>query len=241
MALTGWKESWKSVSSSRVLHAIFSVIMDMDFTLEDVVNAYKSGLFPMADSRESDDFYWYDPPLRGQLSIENLHVPERLRRTVLKFPYDIKIDTAFAQVIDGCAITAPDRPETWINKTIRDLFIALHEAGFAHSVEAWKEDRLVGGLYGIAIGGAFMGESMFSRARDASKIALVHLCARLREGGFIVLDTQYTNAHLEQFGVYEIPRDEYVQKLNKALKIKGDFVLSGRSEAEVVHNYLAEI
>lgn len=211
---------------------------DADLTLEDIINAYKCGLFPMADSRASDEYYWYDPERRGQLSIESLHIPARLRKTVLRFPYEIKIDTDFAAVIDACAEAAPDRPQTWINKGIRDLFIALHKAGYAHSVEAWKDGQLIGGLYGMAINGAFMGESMFSRARDASKICLVHLCARLSKGGFTVLDTQYVNPHLEQFGVYELPRDEYKKNLYNALKIEGNFLLDGISENALIASYL---
>lgn len=214
--------------------------MNDDLTIEDVITAYKSGFFPMAENRDSSEFHWYDPPLRGQLSIERLHIPERLKRTVLRFPYDIRIDTAFAQVIDGCAAQAPDRPETWINDGIRSLFIDLHKSGYAHSVEAWKDNELAGGLYGLAIGGAFMGESMFSRARDASKICLVHLCARLWKGGFTVLDTQFTNPHLEQFGVHEIPREDYLNKLQGALGIRGDFKLNSHNEKELVSAYLAD-
>jgi len=214
--------------------------MDTEFTTADVIAAYQCGLFPMAESRETDVFYWYDPPLRGQLPIATLHIPERLRRTVLKFPYEIKIDTAFEEVIDGCAAAAKNRPETWINKGIRDLFIALHKAGHAHSLESWQDGKLVGGLYGMSLGGAFMGESMYSTARDASKIALVHLCARLWQGGFSVLDTQFVNPHLKQFGVYEIPREEYLQKLRKALETSGDFGLAGVNEGILIKNYLAQ-
>lgn len=214
--------------------------METDFTLADVVTAYQCGLFPMAESRRSDIYYWYDPPLRGQLPIADLHIPVRLRRTVLRFPYEIKIDTAFGAVIDGCAAAAKNRPETWINKGIRELFIALHEAGYAHSLEAWSEGRLAGGLYGMALGGAFMGESMFSQARDASKVALVHLAARLWQGGFTVLDTQFVNPHLTQFGVYEVPREAYLQRLRAALAIKGDFRLAGVNEQDLVKNYLAQ-
>lgn len=213
--------------------------MSEDLTIEDVIGAYSCGLFPMAESRDTDIYHWYDPKLRGQLSIEKLHIPARLRRTVLRFPYEIKIDTAFADVIDGCAAAAPGRPQTWINPGIRDLFISLHEAGYAHSVEAWQDGALAGGLYGLAIGGAFMGESMFSVSRDASKIALVHLCARLWRGGFTLLDTQFVNPHLKQFGVYEIPREDYLQKLALALCIKGDFMLAGLTEPELVRAYLA--
>lgn len=214
--------------------------MDNGFTLDDVINAYRCGMFPMADSREAEVFYWYDPPLRGQLSIGGLHIPERLRRTVLQFPYDIRIDTAFAEVIDGCAKAAKDRPQTWINSGIRDVFIGLHERGYTHSVEAWQGEELVGGLYGMALGGAFMGESMFSAARDASKICLVHLCARLWKGGFTVLDTQFVNPHLEQFGIYEIPREEYLDKLRAALAIKADFMLEGQKEQDLVKTYLRD-
>lgn len=214
--------------------------MDTNFTLADVITAYQCGLFPMAESRESDVYYWYDPPQRGQLPIADLHIPDRLRRTVLKFPYEVKIDTAFEQVIDGCAAAAKNRPETWINRGIRDLFIGLHKAGYAHSLEAWHEGKLAGGLYGMALGGAFMGESMFSCRRDASKIALVHLCARLWQGGFTVLDTQFTNPHLTQFGVYELPREEYLNRLRAALGLKADFRLAGINEQTLIENYLAQ-
>ncbi|PJB71363.1 MAG: leucyl/phenylalanyl-tRNA--protein transferase [Alphaproteobacteria bacterium CG_4_9_14_3_um_filter_47_13] len=212
--------------------------MSEDLTLEDIINAYKHGLFPMADCQEGNDFFWYDPPLRGQLSIENLSIPTRLRRTVLQFSYDIRIDTAFEEVIKSCAEKTQNRPETWINQNICDIFLDLYEAGYAHSVEVRENDTLVGGLYGIALGGAFMGESMFSRSRDASKIALVHLCARLWQGGFSILDTQYTNPHLMQFGVYEIPRKEYLEKLFAALPVKADFLLSGQNEQILIRNYL---
>ncbi|MCB9990052.1 MAG: leucyl/phenylalanyl-tRNA--protein transferase [Rhodospirillales bacterium] len=210
--------------------------------LDDVLLAYQNGLFPMAECRDSDKFYWYDPPMRGQLPIDALHIPDRLRRRVLQSPYRIRINTAFEAVIDGCAEAAPDRPQTWINPGIKALFCALHEAGYTHSVEAWDADTgtLVGGLYGMALGGVFMGESMFSRARDASKIALVHLCARLWAAGFTVLDTQYVNPHLEQFGVYEIPRETYLEKLHNALKINADFLRPGPDETALVRTYLEQ-
>jgi len=208
-------------------------------TIGDVLNAYRHGLFPMAESRDDPDFYWYDPPQRGQLSITELHIPQRLKRRVMNFPYDIKINTDFAAVIDGCAAAGPGRQQTWINKPIRNLFCALHEAGHAHSVEAWQDGQLVGGLYGMAIGGAFMGESMFSRARDASKICLVHLCARLMAGGFTVLDTQFINDHLLQFGAYEIPREEYLQKLSIALPQSTNFTQLNHTEKALISNYFA--
>lgn len=208
------------------------------FSTEDVLKAYRHGLFPMADSRDSDVFYWYDPPMRGQLSIPALHIPDRLRRSVLQFPYEIRIDTDFSGVIAGCAKAAPGRNQTWINKPIADLFKQLHHEGHAHSIEAWQDGHLVGGLYGLAIGGAFMGESMFSTARDASKIALVHLCARLWKGGYSVLDTQFINDHLLQFGAYEIPRDDYLTHLSTALEQNTDFRLSGHTEKSIVSAYL---
>ncbi len=209
-------------------------------TPQDALHAYMCGLFPMAENRDSGAYHWYDPPLRGQLSIEALHIPARLQRTVRQYPYEIRIDTAFAAVIDGCAAAVADRPQTWINDGIRSLFIALHQQGYAHSVEAWQDGTLVGGLYGLALKGAFMGESMFSRARDASKICLVHLCARLWYGGFTVLDTQFTNPHLEQFGVYEIPREEYLERLAGALAVEADFTLPRISERDLVETYLAQ-
>ncbi|MCB9988182.1 MAG: leucyl/phenylalanyl-tRNA--protein transferase [Rhodospirillales bacterium] len=212
-----------------------------DLTLNDVLNAYANGLFPMAERAEEDEFYWYDPPRRGQLSIAGLHIPRRLEKTVRQAPYDVRIDTAFADVIDGCAASTDVRAETWINRPIRNLFVALHEAGFAHSVECWDGEKLVGGLYGLALGGAFMGESMFSRSRDASKIALVHLCARLWKAGFSVLDTQFVNDHLKQFGIYEIPKEAYLKRLHMAIQTRCDFHLEtfpDLAEKGLVDDYL---
>lgn len=193
-------------------------------TIDDFLLAYSNGLFPMADHKDGPVYYWYDPPLRGQLPIEDLHIPARLRRSVRQAPYMVRINYDFAAVIDNCAAAGPNRPESWINKPIRDGFIALHEAGYAHSVECYDDQNmLAGGLYGLALGGAFMGESMFSRARDASKIALVHLCARLWDNGFTALDTQFINPHLEQFGAYEIARADYLARLRQALLQKPIF------------------
>lgn len=215
--------------------------MSDDLTLEDVLRAYTMGLFPMAESRDDDEFWWFDPPQRGQLDIAGLHIPDKLKKYVLKSPYEIKIDTTFAAVIDACAQTRKTQAQTWINKPIRDIFIGLHEAGFAHSVEAWQEGHLVGGLYGLALGGAFCGESMFSRADDASKICLVHLCARLWKAGFTVLDTQYVNDHLKQFGCYEIGSGAYKERLAQALHVRADFSLSAYqplTEPDLVRDYL---
>ncbi|QQG36522.1 MAG: leucyl/phenylalanyl-tRNA--protein transferase [Micavibrio aeruginosavorus] len=199
--------------------------MPDEITTADVLAAYAMGLFPMAESRDSDEIWWFDPPRRGQLDIAKLHIPSRLKRTVLRHPYDIRIDTAFAAVIDACAAIRTTQVQTWINCPIRDLFIALHRQGFAHSVEAWRDNKLVGGLYGLALGGAFCGESMFSAAPNASKICLVHLCARLWKAGFTLLDTQYVNDHLKQFGAYEIDNATYKLRLQQALGQQPDFHL----------------
>lgn len=212
-----------------------------DLTVTDILNAYRSGYFPMADRGDADEIYWYDPAVRGQLSIESLHIPKRLQQTVLRFPFEVRIDTDFAAVIDACAHSTHDRPQTWINAGIRDMFVALHKAGHAHSIECWRNGKLAGGLYGLAIGGLFSGESMFSRARDASKIALVHLCARLRKGGFKILDTQFVNDHLKQFGVYEISREHYKAALPAVCAIPADFTLRAGpnlSEQDLVKEYL---
>jgi len=191
-----------------------------DITPEMLLYAYTEGLFPMAEGAESSTIYWFDPEMRGQLSITGLHVPKRLRKTIRQHPYDIRINTDFAGVITACGVSGTYRPESWINKTIIDLYTQLHERGFAHSVEAWDREtgELVGGVYGVALGGVFFGESMFHRATDASKIALVHLAARLWQQGYQLFDTQFVNAHLEQFGVYELPRTAYKQQLAEALK-----------------------
>lgn len=189
---------------------------DPDITPELLLHAYTIGVFPMARSRRARTIEWYDPQMRGVLPIGRLHVPKRLRRTIRQAPYRITFDRAFRAVMTGCADA---RKDTWINDKIIDLYTQLHEAGFAHSVEAWRGDELVGGVYGISIGGAFFGESMFSTATDASKIALVYLAARLWKQGYALLDTQFINEHLMQFGVEEIPRDEYHARLGAALEL----------------------
>ena len=178
----------------------------------------------MADSREDMHLFLMDPDLRGILPLDAFHVPSRLRKTVRKNPYKITIDTAFNRVIEACAQPHQDRPATWINTPILNLYGALHREGHAHSVECWDHTgQLIGGLYGVSIGGAFFGESMFSRARDASKVALVHLVARLISGGYKLLDAQFHNPHLEQFGLIEIPRDDFRKRLRRALRTYADF------------------
>jgi leucyl/phenylalanyl-tRNA--protein transferase len=211
------------------LSAAFSAMMNgtkvrspviEQLTPEIVLQAYRAGIFPMAAHRHGADIKWYDPDPRGVLPIAGLHIPRRLRQTVKKNAYAVTFDKSFAEVMRGCADT---RPDTWINDEIIALYTALHRQGHAHSVEAWRDGKLVGGAYGIALGGAFFGESMFSAATDASKVALVHLAARLWRQGFELLDTQFINDHLRQFGVYEISRAEYRRRLKKALEKKVSF------------------
>lgn len=171
----------------------------------------------MADSAESTELFWVDPPKRGILPLETFHVPRRLARTILKQPYRVSFNQRFAEVIAACAKAPRKEGATWINRAIRDLYTETHCMGFAHSVEVWQQQTLVGGLYGIALGTAFFGESMFSQATDASKIALVYLAARLTQRGFTLLDAQFHNPHLEQFGLLEITRAQYHQRLRLAL------------------------
>ena len=188
-----------------------------------LLRAYACGLFPMAESRDSPDLFWVDPDLRGILPLDRFHVPRRLRRTVLQDRFRVTVDEAFPAVIEACAAPAPGRSTTWINAGIVELYGRLHDLGAAHSVECWQGAELVGGLYGVDLGGAFFGESMFHRARDASKVALVHLVARLRRGGFRLLDTQFLTAHLARFGACEVPRKVYHDLLAEALRVRADF------------------
>ncbi|MBI3419351.1 MAG: leucyl/phenylalanyl-tRNA--protein transferase [Proteobacteria bacterium] len=182
-----------------------------------LLQAYASGLFPMAESAESEDVFWVDPPKRAIFPLESFHVPHRLARSLRKGVYGISVNRCFPEVIAACA-AVHRREKTWINKTIRQSYIELHKHGFTHSVEAWKDNKLVGGLYGVSLAGAFFGESMFSTARDASKMALVHLVARLVRQKYRLLDTQFVNPHLVQFGVKEITRAEYHSSLGAALE-----------------------
>ena len=181
-----------------------------------LLHAYAQGIFPMA--HEDGKIYWYDPDPRAILPLDQFHVPRRLARTVRQEPFDLRVDTAFRQVIEACAAPAPSRESTWINRDIIEAYDRLHGLGFAHSVEAWQAGRLVGGLYGVAINSFFAGESMFSRERDASKVTLVHLVERLIAKGFILLDIQFLTDHFRQFGAEEISRRDYRKLLAKALK-----------------------
>ncbi|MBB2200173.1 leucyl/phenylalanyl-tRNA--protein transferase [Gluconacetobacter tumulisoli] len=186
-------------------------------TPEMMVRAYSIGLFPMAPDAGATQLDWYDPDMRGILPLDGFHVARRLLRTVLSDSFTIVADRDFGATIRACAAPAPGREKTWINEEIVRLFCDLHAMGYAHSVESWRDGELVGGLYGVAIGGAFFGESMFSRCRDASKVALVALVARLRVGGYTLLDTQFGTEHLARFGGIEIPSWRYKQRLAQAL------------------------
>ncbi len=194
-----------------------------DLTPDIVLQAYASGVFPMAQDRHSDRLFWIDPDRRGVLPLDSLCVSRRLARTVRSGRFEVRIDTAFDAVVRCCAEPAPGRDDTWINDEILALYAALHAAGHAHSVECWRNETLAGGLYGVSIGGAFFGESMFSAETDSSKVALVHLVARLRCGGYGLLDTQFVTDHLTTLGVIEIPRDEYRRRLAEALNRAADF------------------
>ena len=187
------------------------------------MRAYRAGLFPMAEDRDSELLHWLDPPRRGILPLEGFHVPHRLMRSVRAGLYHVTADTDFVATLQGCAAPLPGRTQTWINPQIERVFTDLHRAGYAHSVECRAEGVLVGGLYGVALGAAFFGESMFSTARDASKIALVHLVARLRLGGFRLLDTQFVTTHLAQFGACEVPRARYKAMLAEAVTAPAQF------------------
>jgi len=201
----------------------------IEITPDIVLRAYAAGVFPMSESRDDPNLFWVDPKQRGILPLDGFHLPRRLKRTVRRQVFDVRVDTAFAEVMDGCAGPAPGRWSTWINEQIIDLFTALHDRGAAHSVECWLDDRLVGGLYGVSLGAAFFGESMFSQVTDASKVALVHLVARLRLGGFELLDVQFVTDHLAGFGAIEIPRAAYHRKLESAVNHSADFSLGGTS------------
>lgn len=177
----------------------------------------------MADSVDADDVFWVEPRKRGIIPLNGFHLSRSLAKTVRQDRFDVTVDRDFGGVMRACAAAAPDRDESWINGTILDAYGALHGRGNAHSVECWQDGVLVGGLYGVKLGAAFFGESMFSRVRDASKVALVHLVARLRAGGFRLLDTQFLTAHLAGFGAVEVPRSVYRVQLEGALAGTGDF------------------
>jgi leucyl/phenylalanyl-tRNA---protein transferase len=198
-----------------------------------LLRAYAAGIFPMAESAEDRELFWVDPERRGVLPLDRFHLPRRLRRTLRHGGFEVACDADFAAIIRGCAEATAERPKTWINDEIAGLYVALHRQGYAHSVEVRHAGALVGGLYGVTLGAAFFGESMFSRVTDASKVALAHLVARLRIGGFQLLDTQFATSHLERFGVTEISRSAYHRRLDRALAAQAYFPLEPLDGAAV--------
>jgi leucyl/phenylalanyl-tRNA--protein transferase len=195
----------------------------VEITPEVLLKAYACGIFPMAESAEDPALYWIEPEKRGIIPLDTFHVPSRLARTVRADRFSIAINRDFEGVLDGCADPAPGRTRTWINTRIRTLYCKLYDIGHCHSVEAYENGELAGGLYGVCLGRAFFGESMFHRARDASKVALVHLVARLKASGFMLLDTQFVTSHLQTFGAIEVPQRQYHKLLEAALVGEADF------------------
>ncbi len=196
---------------------------DLPLTPDLLLYAYRRGLFPMADPDEDDAVYWFAPDPRGILPLGGFHVSKNLAKLVRGHRFEVTTDRAFGTVVRACAAPAPGRETTWISDEVVAAYTALHRLGFGHSVECWAEGQLVGGLYGVALGGAFFGESMFHRARDASKVALVHLVRRLRRGGFRLLDVQFVTPHLAGFGAVEVPRAGYERRLAEALAVEASW------------------
>ncbi len=195
----------------------------IDITPQVLLKAYACGIFPMAESAEDPTLYWIEPEKRGILPLDAVHVPKRLARTIRQDVFEVRVDSDFDGVIDGCAASRAGRRSTWINTRIRELYGELFALGHCHTVETWRDGRLVGGLYGVALGRAFFGESMFSYETDASKVALIYLVARLIKGGFVMLDTQFVTDHLKTFGALEIGRDKFHKQLESALQGRGNF------------------
>jgi leucyl/phenylalanyl-tRNA---protein transferase len=195
----------------------------IEITPEVLLKAYACGIFPMAESADDPALYWIEPDMRGIIPLEGFHIPARLKRTVRVTPFTVRVDRDFDAVIEGCAEAKADRARTWINRRIRKIYRNLFDRGRCHTIEVYDGERLVGGLYGVSLGRAFFGESMFHRERDASKIALVHLVARLRVGGYRLLDTQYVTEHLRIFGTVEVPKRRYHRLLEEALAGDADF------------------
>ncbi len=213
----------------------------IDITPQVLLKAYACGIFPMAEAADDPALYWIEPQARGILPLETLHISKRLKRTVRQDVFEVRIDTDFDGVIEGCGSERAGRDSTWINDKIRKLYGDLYDMGHCHSVEAWRGDRLVGGLYGVALEGAFFGESMFSYETDASKVALVHLSARLIAGKFTLLDCQFVTEHLRQFGTIEVDRKAFHKRLDAALKVSADFlvlpkIVSGRDALAIIED-----
>ena len=201
---------------------------DIEITPELIIRAYRAGIFPMAEDATDEDLFWVSPEMRGILPLDGFHLSTSLRKAIRKSGFVVKVDTDFEAIIDGCAEPDDGRESTWINNTIRAVYGELFRRGVAHTVEVWDGSELVGGLYGLAIGGAFFGESMFHRRTDASKMAMAHLVERLKAGGFVLLDTQFLTPHLASLGGVEIPREQYEERLADALLVSGDWSAWGR-------------
>ena len=199
-------------------------------TPDQLLRAYKLGMFPMSDSRTNKNYFFVDPEFRAVIPIFNFHISKSLLRIVKKRPFKITLNKAFPDVIKSCATI--NRTETWINKEIESLFISLYEMKYAHSVECWKDDKLVGGVYGLAIGGVFFAESMFSNVSNGSKVALLNLVARLWRAGFKILDVQFLNDHLLQFGAYEISKNEFLANLKNAIQLELDILSFGETDVD---------
>jgi leucyl/phenylalanyl-tRNA--protein transferase len=208
---------------------------DVHLTPRILIRAYASGIFPMGDDR-TGTVRWYSPDPRAHLPLDDFHVPRTLRRRVRRREFTVTSDRAFGRVIRACA----DRDRTWITSRIIEAYTDLHERGYAHSVECWQDDTLAGGLYGVNLGGAFFGESMFFEVSNASKVALVHLVRQLRAGGYTLLDTQYSTEHLERFGVEDIPRSEYMRRLDEALRTESTWWPLADDEAADLDQPVAE-
>ena len=196
---------------------------DVEITPELIIRAYRAGIFPMAEDAADEDLFWVSPEMRGIIPLDGFRLSASLRKAIRKSHFTIRVDTDFDAVIEGCATVGQDRDATWINHPIRAVYGELFRRGVAHTVEVWDGPDLVGGLYGLAIGGAFFGESMFHRKTNASKIAMAHLVERLKAGGFVLLDTQFVTPHLASLGGVEIPREQYEERLAGALLISGDW------------------
>jgi leucyl/phenylalanyl-tRNA---protein transferase len=191
---------------------------------EILLGAYATGVFPMSESADDPEIFWVRPDVRGIIPLNDFHVPSSLARTIRRRHFDLRINTAFDEVVMGCAEATGERPSTWINGTIFEAYKALHQSGHCHSVESWADNKLVGGLYGVTLGRVFFGESMFSRQTDASKVCLVHLVERLKARGFMLLDTQFTTEHLKRFGAVDVPRKAYEKLLASAITGHADFM-----------------
>ncbi len=194
-----------------------------EITVDILLRAYSIGLFPMAESAEDPSLFWVDPEIRGVFPLDGLIISKSLAKTIRSDVFEVRVDSDFDAVIDGCAASYPDRDKTWINRRIRRLYRQLFDTGRVHTVESWYDGELVGGLYGIHLGGAFFGESMFHRKTDASKVALAHLVARLRLGGFSLLDAQFVTPHLASLGAIEVPKEAYRRRLAEAMASQADF------------------